>query len=378
MIHSPGKLFNTEDSSLYELRDSFFDDSIRDEYQIIEEIKQIGNNPFDYNIVKDEYNKEDYFYFKYKIIQKIGEGSYGTVYIVKKVRKVRNGEEKEEEEKNKKRKKKLFAMKVIDVAELAKAKAKAEDKDKFIKRFNEKILKEFNLRYVLQEKCKNNLVCYYDIFKTNDEKIFLIMTLVEGKQLGFINSKSMPEFTIKDLTYDRKFKITKDVINAVNVLHKHNIVHRDIKLDNIIYDENNGNTTLIDYGFSCQIPKVPILDEYYKCEGIAGTDFYMHPDLFTIRNKFTWDDIEWEKCDFFSLGYCLYLLWIYPSEKYYTNVELDKEFYESSNNPNEGHIDFTLKIKYSDKDKDKEKGKKCEIVSDIINKLLLNSILTNK
>lgn len=330
----------------YSPKDSFVDES---EYQIIEKIEEIGDNPFRmYNIN-----------FKYKIIQQIGQGSYGSVYIV----------EKEEG----KDYKKLFAMKVIDVVKLAEA--RAEDKDRFIKRFNEKILKEFNLRYVLQEKCKNNLVCYYEIFKTNDEKIFLIMTLVEGKQLGFINSKSMPEFTIKDLTYDRKFKITKDVINAVNVLHKHNIVHRDIKLDNIIYDENNGNTTLIDYGFSCQIPKVPILDEYYKCEGIAGTDFYMHPDLFTIRDD---SIIEWKKCDFFSLGYCLYLLWIYPSEKYYTNVKLDKEFYESSNNPNEGHIDFTLKIKYSDKDQDKEKVKKCEIVSDIINKLLLNSILTNK
>lgn len=324
----------------YSQKDSFVDES---EYQIIEKIEEIGDNPFRmYNIN-----------FKYKIIQQIGQGSYGSVYIV----------EKGEREKDYK---KLFAMKVIDVVKLAEA--RAEDKDRFIKRFNEKILKEFNLRYVLQEKCKNNLVCYYEIFKTNDEKIFLIMTLVEGKQLGFINSKSMPEFTIKDLTYDRKFKITKDVINAVNVLHKHNIVHRDIKLDNIIYDENNGNTTLIDYGFSFQIPKIPLSQD---CEGIAGTEFYMHPDLIKLLSSDDPNlcDLDWKNYDIFSLAYCLYLLWTYvPNKNYYSNTQLYDTFYETSNKPNDGNINF--KIIYFDLEGDEYKEDHCRKASEIINKLL--------
>ena len=49
-----------------------------------------------------------------------------------------------------------------------------------------------------------------------------------------------------DETRDALFQM----LLALNYLHSHGVVHRDLKLDNFVYDKKDGNhLKLIDFGF---------------------------------------------------------------------------------------------------------------------------------
>ena len=59
-------------------------------------------------------------------------------------------------------------------------------------------------------------------------------------------------------------------------MHERNFVHRDLKLDNILVDENL-RVKIIDFGFSVHATKDTKLHLY------CGTPHYMDPDI--VRKK---------------------------------------------------------------------------------------------
>jgi serine/threonine protein kinase len=70
-------------------------------------------------------------------------------------------------------------------------------------------------------------------------------------------------------------RIMRDCIIGLDVLHRNNIVHRDIKPQNIMLDEH-GKAKFADFGISC------ILDELENGDNFrdsAGTTPYMAPEI---------------------------------------------------------------------------------------------------
>lgn len=61
-------------------------------------------------------------------------------------------------------------------------------------------------------------------------------------------------------------------MTALSYCHRKSIAHRDIKLENILLDENN-NVKLIDFGFSTCIPNEK------KIKMFCGTPSYMSPQI---------------------------------------------------------------------------------------------------
>lgn len=89
--------------------------------------------------------------------------------------------------------------------------------------------------------------------------------------------------------------ISNGVASAIAAVHKHNIVHRDIKLKNIIFDMSSKSPKLIDFGIAKDIDAPHI-----TCDGfIVGTPIYMAPEIFEGEEATI-------KSDIYSFGATMY------------------------------------------------------------------------
>jgi serine/threonine protein kinase len=74
-----------------------------------------------------------------------------------------------------------------------------------------------------------------------------------------------------------KLKIGYDLINAISFLHKNNIIHRDVKPENVGFDVH-GDLRVFDFGLSLEYD--PKWDKPYDLPCNAGTMRYMAPEVF--------------------------------------------------------------------------------------------------
>lgn len=66
--------------------------------------------------------------------------------------------------------------------------------------------------------------------------------------------------------------VFRQIVEAVSYMHSNSIVHRDLKLDNILIDEQK-TIKLIDFGFAVQCSSDQKLNLF------CGTPHYMDPDV---------------------------------------------------------------------------------------------------
>lgn len=81
--------------------------------------------------------------------------------------------------------------------------------------------------------------------------------------------------------------------DAVLYLHENEIIHRDLKFDNIIIDQRH-NIKLIDFGFSIKTKRDSKLKQY------CGTPSYMSPEI-VLKKEY-----DGFSSDVWSLGVILY------------------------------------------------------------------------
>ena len=144
----------------------------------------------------------------------------------------------------------------------------------------------------LMRNLKHNLIIrIYETIETSQYILIIMEHISGGDLLSFVKKRT--KLSEKTAKY-----IFRQLITALKHIHSHNIVHRDIKLDNILIDLNN-NIKLCDFGVSKQIHKGMLLKD--KC----GTPAYIAPEILSSDND---NGYEGPPVDMWSSGVVLYAM----------------------------------------------------------------------
>ena len=159
----------------------------------------------------------------------------------------------------------------------------AEDEE-FVKKFSNEALSAARLTHV-------NIVSVYDIGED----------LIEGKKVHYIVMEYVDGETLKDKIDRDKVLSNHDIVDysiqiaqALNQAHLSNIIHRDIKPQNILMDKY-GLLKVTDFG----IARVSTNATITYTSSILGTVHYISPEQ--AKGKF----VD-EKSDLYSLGVVMY------------------------------------------------------------------------
>lgn len=128
---------------------------------------------------------------------------------------------------------------------------------------------------------------------------FSVQELAPGEPLNRYIHQNKP------LNREALYKLMMAILTAVDSLHKkHGILHRDLKLENMMYDPESGTLTLIDYGSSISLEDKSTLTYKETKTNIPQTFLYVAPSLFMPRTDEDGTDYHEysDKTEIYALG----------------------------------------------------------------------------
>jgi len=134
-----------------------------------------------------------------------------------------------------------------------------------------------------------NILKLYEVYES-DEDFFLVMELVEGKEL-FDKIVERGQYSEKDAS-----NIVKQIISAVEYLHANDIAHRDLKPENLLSagDAADERIKIADFGFAKTFSDEKLITS-------CGSPGYVAPEVLT-------SDSYTPAVDMWSVGVIIYIL----------------------------------------------------------------------
>jgi len=204
---------------------------------------------------------------RYKLLQQIGEGGCGTVYMA------------EQEEPVRRR----VALKVIKLG---------MDTRQVIARFEAE-------RQALAMMDHPNIAKVFDAGATESGRPYFVMELVRGVKLTDFCDENK-------ISTEERLRLFVDVCHAVQHAHQKGIIHRDIKPSNILVPVNDGVPVpkVIDFGIA-KATQGKLTDQtlFTAFEQFIGTPAYMSPEQAVMTSV----EVD-TRTDIYSLGVLLYEL----------------------------------------------------------------------
>ena len=198
----------------------------------------------------------------YQLLQKLGQGTFGTVY------KAKTSDNK------------IIALKIIYI-----------DRNK--KQLIELTKAEIEiLKQLSTPTCLNPfIVCYYGSYYDETNEQFLI-------EMEYIEGTDMFDFVIKQPRsptelYKYLLLITSDLMEGLSYIHTRGIIHNDIKLENIMIDKNFV-PKIVDFGLACTTKDLD------SCDAGGGTLYYYPPEYFQEKKRYYASDL-------WAVGIALYI-----------------------------------------------------------------------
>lgn len=204
---------------------------------------------------------------RYKIIQEIGEGGFGTVFMAEQERPVRR----------------VVALKIIKLG---------MDTRQVIARFEAE-------RQALALMDHPNIARVLDAGATETGRPYFVMELVRGV--------SITEYCNENkLTVNQRLELFLRVCNAIQHAHQKGVIHRDLKPSNVLVTPQDGLPVpkVIDFGIAkATSQRLTEKTLFTEMRQFIGTPEYMSPDQAQINGL----DVD-TRTDVYSLGVLLYEL----------------------------------------------------------------------
>jgi serine/threonine protein kinase len=239
----------------------------------------------------------DVFLHRYDIVKKIGQGSMGTVSLVKLKDNKIGGSAFERKCKG------FFGLGinrktiVIPISDRPKLSTchlyalKTLQLNCTTRSYMDELCNEIN---VLRSFDHPNIIKALEVYEKKEKRglpdqMYLVLELCTGGDLFARSPYSRREAA----------RIVSKVVSAINYMHKHHIVHRDIKYENILFESEaiDADVKIIDFGLSKRLKNNTHPD---KITERVGTTYTMAPEV--LRRGYS------SQADMWSIGVVTYMV----------------------------------------------------------------------